>query len=121
MVCSIVLAVFTVACTEPALPETMVIVGATLIDGVNPPLSHSVVVVRDGRIAAVGPQQSTPIPAGSEKVDGYGKYITAANRGAKIEPGMAADLLLLASNPLESPENYERIERRMVSGKWVSK
>ena len=115
------LALIALSCTEPPLPETKVIVGATLIDGINPPLSHSVVVVRDGKVSAVGPQQSVPIPAGSEKVEGYGKYITAANRGAKIEPGAPADLVLLAANPLENPGNYDRIERRMVSGKWVDK
>ncbi|HEY7444365.1 MAG TPA: amidohydrolase family protein [Vicinamibacterales bacterium] len=33
------------------------------------------VVVRDGRIAAVGPAASTTVPAGAVRVDGQGKYL----------------------------------------------
>ena len=33
------------------------------------------VVVRDGRIAAVGPARRTPIPAGAQRVDGAGKFL----------------------------------------------
>jgi len=115
------LALLLAACVEPPVVETKVIVGGTLIDGVNAPLPHSVIVIREGRIAAAGPQQSTPIPAGSEKTDGSGKYVAAANRGMRIEPGAPADLLLLSANPLERPENYEKIERRMIAGKWLDK
>ena len=110
-----VLALFLAACAEPPLPETKVIVGATLIDGSNPPLAHSIIVVREGRISAVGPQQTTPIPAGSEKVEAYGKFVAPANRGSRLEPGAPADLVLLSEN------NYEKIERRMVAGKWVDR
>jgi hypothetical protein len=74
-------------------------------------MEHSVIVVREGRIAAMGPQQSTPIPAGSEKVNGIGKYIISANRGVRIELGAPADLLLMSADA--------RIERRMIAGKWV--
>jgi imidazolonepropionase-like amidohydrolase len=69
----------------------------------------------------VGPQQSTPIPPGSEKVNGLGKFVVAASRATRVEAGAPADLLLLSANPIESPANYERIERRMVSGKWVNR
>jgi hypothetical protein len=109
----ILLALFLTACAEPPLADTKVIVGATLVDAANTPLAHSVIVIREGKISAVGPQQSTPIPAGSEKVNGTGKYIVAANRGARIEPGAPADLLLMSAN--------DKIERRMVAGKWVDK
>lgn len=109
------LALFAIACTEPALPETKVIVGATLIDGINPPLEHSVIVVREDKISAVGPQQTTPIPAGSEKVEAYGKYVAAATDGLRIVPGGRADLILLSSN------DRAKIERRMVAGKWVDR
>jgi dihydroorotase-like cyclic amidohydrolase len=109
----ILLAVFATACTEPRAVDTKVIVGATLVDGVNAPVAQSVIIIREGRISAVGPQQSTPIPAGSEKVNGMGKYIVAANREVRIEPGAPADLLLVSPN--------DKIERRMVAGKWVDK
>jgi imidazolonepropionase-like amidohydrolase len=115
------LALLLTSCSEPVRPQVRVIIGATLVDGVNPPLTHSVVVIREGMVVAAGPQQSTPIPPGSEKVNASGKYVTAANRGARIEAGAPADLLLLSANPLENPHNYEKIERRMVSGKWLDK
>jgi imidazolonepropionase-like amidohydrolase len=109
------------ACAEPPVPETKVIVGATLIDGVNPPLEYSVIVVREGKIAAVGPQQSTPIPPGSEKVNGLGKFVVASNRSSRLEPGSPADLLLLSGSPVGSSDDYHNIERRMVAGKWVDR
>jgi imidazolonepropionase-like amidohydrolase len=112
---------FACACSEPLGADVKVIVGATLIDGDNPPVPHSVIVVRGDRISAVGPQQSTPIPPGSEKVNGLGKFVVAADRGGSLQPGSSADLLLLSANPMESPANYEKIERRMAAGKWVDK
>jgi len=102
----------TTACAEPALRETKVIVGATLKD-MNPPLSHSVVVIRDGKVSAIGPQQTTPIPKASQIIDATGKYLVSANRGAPLRVGDSANLLLLSAN--------ETIERRMVSGKWIDR
>lgn len=100
-------------CAEPPLPHTTVIVGATLLDGSNPPLANAVVVVRDGRIAAFGPQQTTPIPAGSDKVDAAGKYVAAADRATALAAGSRADLLLLAADS-------RTVERRMSGGKWIA-
>jgi imidazolonepropionase-like amidohydrolase len=52
------------------------IVGATLIDGNGgPPVANAVVVVRDGRITAVGPRASTPVPAGAESIDGSKEFV----------------------------------------------
>ncbi len=56
-----------------------VIIGAVLIDGSGePPVSRSVVVVAGSRIRAVGAQANTPVPAGSEKYDGTGKFVVPA-------------------------------------------
>ena len=99
------------ACAEPPLPPTTVIVGATLLDGPNPPLANSVIVVREGRIAAFGPQQTTPIPAGSDKVNAAGKYVAGPARES-LAPGRRADLVLLASDS-------KTVERRMSGGKWI--
>ena len=54
------------------------LVGARVIDGTaRPPIDHATVVVRDGRIAAVGPSASTAVPADAARVDVAGKTITA--------------------------------------------
>ncbi|MDO8544683.1 MAG: hypothetical protein Q7S40_29935 [Opitutaceae bacterium] len=41
------------------------------------PLRDAVIVVRDGRIAAVGPRRSVGVPAGVRVIDCAGKFITA--------------------------------------------
>jgi imidazolonepropionase-like amidohydrolase len=38
-------------------------------------LERQTVVVRDGRVAAIGPARSTPVPAGASRVDGRGKFL----------------------------------------------
>jgi len=38
-------------------------------------LTDATVVVRDGRISAVGPAASTPVPADARRVDGRGRYL----------------------------------------------
>ena len=54
----------------------LALVGARLINATGvPPVADSVVVVRGGRIADVGPRATTPVPAGAEVVDVAGKTI----------------------------------------------
>jgi imidazolonepropionase-like amidohydrolase len=56
------------------------ITGATLIDGTGAaPIPDSVVVIRDGKIAAAGPRARVPVPAGAPVIDG---------RGASLLPGL---------------------------------
>lgn len=57
-------------------PATTAIVGATLIDGTGGPvLESSVVLVRDGRITAVGTRGGVEVPSGSEVVDATGRFL----------------------------------------------
>lgn len=64
------------ACRKPQLGHTRVIVGAVLLDGQGgPPMSDSVVVVAEGRIQAVGPRSTIPIPMDADKVDGASRYL----------------------------------------------
>ena len=54
----------------------LALVGATLVDATGrPAIERSVVVVRDGRIAAAGPEASTPIPSNAKRIDVSGKTI----------------------------------------------
>ncbi len=56
--------------------RTVAITGATLIDGRGaPPVPDAVVVVRGGRILAVGARRSVEIPAGAEIVDATGQSV----------------------------------------------
>lgn len=63
---------------EPA--NAIALVGATLIDGDGgAPVPDSVIVIRDGRVAAAGPRSATTVPRGATVHD---------VRGATIIPGL---------------------------------
>jgi len=52
------------------------IVGGRLIDGTGKPaVENSVVVLKDGKIVAAGPAQTTPVPEGAQVVDAHGKSV----------------------------------------------
>jgi imidazolonepropionase-like amidohydrolase len=53
------------------------IIGAVLIDGNGgPPITDSVVVISGSRIRAAGLRANVAIPAGSDKINGSGKFLT---------------------------------------------
>jgi hypothetical protein len=107
-----VLAILLVSCAAPT-SGVKVIVGAQLDPGHdNPKLEHSVIVIRDGKFQAVGPQSSTPVPKGSEMISGMGKLITPVPSSALIVTGGPADLVLrdAATN---APEKI------MHDGEWL--
>ena len=59
----------------PVRSGTYALTGATIVDGTGgPPIENGVVVIRDGRIADVGPA-GTAVPAGLARVDVAGKTI----------------------------------------------
>ncbi len=105
------LAACTIACTTKDLP-VKVIVGATLLD---PPTPFSVIVIKDGKIIDIGPQQTVPVPTSSEKTNGTGKYVIPLASGAKLQIGADADLLLVTD-----PKNPSTAERTMRGGKWIT-
>jgi imidazolonepropionase-like amidohydrolase len=52
------------------------IVGGRLIDGTGKPaIENSVVVLKDGKVAAAGPAASTAVPEGAQIVDAHGKSV----------------------------------------------
>jgi imidazolonepropionase-like amidohydrolase len=53
----------------PALAQTTALVGARVIDGTGGVIERGTVIVRDGKIAQVGPAASVTVPAGAERVD----------------------------------------------------
>jgi imidazolonepropionase-like amidohydrolase len=74
-------------------------VGATLIDGTGAaPVENGVVIVRDGRIAAVGPASTVTVPAGAARVE---------LRGKTLLPGFV-NAHGHVSDPKDARENMER-------------
>ena len=58
----------------PAPPRA--VVGGTLLDGTGrPAVKDAVIIVRDGRIEAVGPRSRIPVPAGIETIDAHGRFV----------------------------------------------
>jgi hypothetical protein len=84
------------SCGSPAdSSRVKVIVGAQLDPGHdNPRLEHSVIVIRDGKFEAVGPQQSTPVPKGAQITSGIGKLVTPIPSSSLIATGEPANLVL---------------------------
>lgn len=65
-------------CAPPVEPgKTKVILGATLLEAGAAPVSPSAIVVSDTQVLRAGTQAETPIPAGSEKVAAWGKFVIA--------------------------------------------
>jgi hypothetical protein len=107
------LSIVLISCTSATSPGVKVIVGAKLDPGHdNPRVEHSVIVIRDGRFQAVGPQASTPVPKGSEMISGSGKLVTPVPSTALIAPGEPADLVLRDAATNEA-------EKVMHDGEWL--
>ena len=61
----------------PLAPDSGIAQGATVIDGTGGvPLADATIVVEAGRIRAVGPRVSTPVPPGATVIDASGKFVT---------------------------------------------
>ena len=60
---------------RPLPRQNMAIVGATVFDGAGRKIENGVVVVTDGRIAAVG-GANTPVPQGHQVVDARGRFVS---------------------------------------------
>ena len=84
-------------------PDSAVaIAGGTLIDGNGgTPLPDAAVVIRAGRIVAVGPRASVTIPRGARVIDAMGKFITPGFVDANVHLSIYSGL-----------ENFARYEDR---------
>jgi imidazolonepropionase-like amidohydrolase len=71
----VLLACLAIAGCSSSQPAT-VFVGGRIIDGTGgPPIDNGALLVRDGRIEAVGPAESISIPDGAERIDVSGRTI----------------------------------------------
>jgi len=128
---SLAAAVFSLIALGAAPAPLTVIVGATLVDaGGKAPLEDAIVVVRDGRIEAVGDRAHTAIPKGAMLVDGRrlwiapapatpGKDVPAeivallAGPEPRLRPGQPAHLALLSGDPRKG---RVEVKRRWAAG-----
>jgi len=62
----------------PAVAQDLAVVGARVYPAPDAaPIEDATVLVRDGRIAAVGPRKSVAVPRGTRVIDGRGASVTA--------------------------------------------
>jgi imidazolonepropionase-like amidohydrolase len=62
-------------CGRIAVGETLAFVGGTVLPVSSAEIPNGSVIVRDGRIVAVGPSATTPVPDDAERIDTAGKVI----------------------------------------------
>jgi imidazolonepropionase-like amidohydrolase/WD40 repeat protein len=61
------------AAASPSAKKTLALINGTLIDGTGAdPISNAAIVIREGRIAAVGPRANVTIPADAQLIDVQG-------------------------------------------------
>ncbi len=101
-------------------PPSIVISGATLIDGTSaPPIANSVFIITGEKIAAMGEAPGTPIPEGATRFDGKGRFIFSSEPGVPIRLGGPATFLLLSVNPALNSDYAKRVVGRMQDGRWI--
>ena len=88
-----VMALLVMALAAPAQAEDIAIVGATVYLEPGNAVEGATVLVRDGRVSAVG--EGVAVPAGARRIDGAGKVVTAglieaSTRLGLIEVGLEA-------------------------------
>ncbi|MHB1329301.1 MAG: amidohydrolase family protein, partial [Gemmatimonadales bacterium] len=93
-------AVIALCWTLPADAQVVAATGGTVIDATGrAPIQNGVVLIRDGRIVAVGPASTVTIPANATRID--------AGNGFVIPGLMDANLHLYLNGDLESLIRYE--------------
>jgi imidazolonepropionase-like amidohydrolase len=103
MVALIVAGLVMIAAT-PATENDFALVGATVIDGTGAkPIKNGVILIRDGRIAAVGASGSVVVPAGIRTVDSAGKYVIPGLMDANVHLFLDAE----PENVLKYEGHYE--------------
>lgn len=91
----------------PAQPGIRAYTGFTLIDGTGgPAVPNAVLVVRNQRIAAVGPASRTRIPDGAERIDLSGRFVMPGMVNAHGHIGATVGLEDRAEG--YTPENIRR-------------
>ncbi|CAA9304074.1 MAG: hypothetical protein AVDCRST_MAG40-551, partial [uncultured Gemmatimonadaceae bacterium] len=78
----------------PLAAQTVAITGGTVYPVSGPKIANGTVLIRDGKIVAVGANVS--VPAGAERVDATGKWVTpglvnAATQLGVVEVGAVAE------------------------------
>jgi hypothetical protein len=110
-----------VGCAAPDRDlATYAIVGATLMDGTAlVPVDNSVVLVEDGKIAAMGRASDIRIPNGAKRVNGQRRFVFPRILDQPLIVDGPADLILCEVNPARDPDYMKKTVGRMERGRWT--
>src|SRR5262245_32342662 len=99
--CALLIAAVSSLSAPTLFAQSTALVGARVIDGRGKVIDNATIVVRDGKIAAVGPSASTTVPSGAERVE---------VKGSTIMPGIvnAHGHLTGANGMRNDPNGYTR-------------
>ena len=97
--------------TSLAPPKTIAIVGGKLLTVTHGAIENGVVVMTDGKIAAVGPASSTKVPSGAEVFDAKGMTVYPGLFDAETHLGLTEVAADQNSNDLA--ETSDEIEPQM--------
>lgn len=87
------LAVLLLAVAAPSESQTLAITGATVIDGTGrAPIPNAVILLRDGRIEAIGAAATVTIPNDATRLDGRGKFVIPGLMDANLHLYLNGDL-----------------------------
>lgn len=77
----------------PAMGQTVAVTGGTVIDGTGAdPVADGVVLIEDGRIAAVGSSSEVRIPADAQQIDAGGGWVIPGLMDANLHLFLNIDL-----------------------------
>jgi imidazolonepropionase-like amidohydrolase len=90
----------------PAPAPTTAFVGATVLPmDSERRLEDHTVVVRDGRIVAVGPRASTPVPEGALTIDGSGRFLMPGLVDMHVHTWAASDAPMFLAHGVTTVRN----------------
>ena len=99
----------------PPGPATFAIVGASVIPmDRERVLARHTVVVRDGRIAAVGPDGRVAIPAGATRIDAMGKFLIPGLADMHVHLFDRNELAVYVANGITTVRNLHGLPRHVA-------
>ena len=108
------------SCMNSPESEPKLLLGATLMDGSSrPPVADAVVVVKEGRITAMGAASDVQLPEQGTRFQFQGKFIFPLDPAAPLTVGGPADLVVTNVNPATDPDYALKTTGRMEAGRWI--